>query len=242
MPHAEIAVRNDNMEFADLASLPKHRFFRNHPLIDRSRRAVTFNNVTISGLDLCNFDYASFRSVDSDMPPSFIYTYYEEALFRDDPMVADAATTDGVLVEEDVYREHPPTERLAYVLQCHNIRNRTVFPLKRDCLVYGAVEFTRQAPFSEEEIIYLKMLSEPLHLAFTKPIMDRFGAETMKLTTAEIDCLRLASHGMTTEEIAEKTGYQRNTVNTYFQLSSKKLGAANRSQAIAEAIRRQLIE
>ena len=44
------------------------------------------------------------------------------------------------------------------------------------------------------------------------------------------------------EEIALVTGYQSDTVNTYIKSAVHKLGAKNRSQAVAEAIRQRLIE
>lgn len=232
----------DPNQFPDLSSWPKHRHFRSHPLVDRTRAAVPFDNVVISGLDIARFDHASCKSIDSDLPPSFVSTYYEEELYRNDPFVIGISATESVLVEADVYVRHPISERLSYVLESHNIRNRTYFLLKRGNHVYAAVGFTRQQPFTEEERSYLQMIAQPLHRAFTKPIMDRFAAEHLKLSHGEVECLRLASTGLTTDEIAEATGLQKNTINTYFQLAARKLGAINRPQAIAEALRRMLID
>jgi len=41
--------------------------------------------------------------------------------------------------------------------------------------------------------------------------------------------------------VAEAVGYQVDTVNSYIKSAIKKLGASNRAEAIAEAIRRRLI-
>jgi len=46
---------------------------------------------------------------------------------------------------------------------------------------------------------------------------------------------------LTSDGIAKATGYQVDTVNSYVKSAVKKLGASNRTQAIAEAIRRRLI-
>jgi LuxR family transcriptional regulator len=71
--------------------------------------------------------------------------------------------------------------------------------------------------------------------------MERFAAEHMRLSKGEMACLAQASLGLTSEGIAKSTGYQLDTVNSYVKSATKKLGAVNRTQAIAEAIRRRLI-
>jgi DNA-binding CsgD family transcriptional regulator len=71
--------------------------------------------------------------------------------------------------------------------------------------------------------------------------MDRFAAGQLGLTKGELACLAAASRGLTSEAIAAKTGYRNDTVNSYIKSSIKKLGAANRTQAIVEAMRRRLI-
>jgi len=75
----------------------------------------------------------------------------------------------------------------------------------------------------------------------TRPIMERFSAQTLKLIDGEIICLRYASLGKTTDDIAKASGYTPDTVNSYIKTAIRKLGADNRVHAIAEAIRRGLI-
>jgi DNA-binding CsgD family transcriptional regulator len=72
--------------------------------------------------------------------------------------------------------------------------------------------------------------------------MERFAADELKLSAGELICLRLASKGMTSDQIATESGYQVDTVNTYIKHATRKIGATNRTQAIAEGIRRRLIE
>jgi DNA-binding CsgD family transcriptional regulator len=47
---------------------------------------------------------------------------------------------------------------------------------------------------------------------------------------------------MTSEEIAAATGYKTETVNSYLKSATRKLGTANRLEAVADAIRRGIIE
>lgn len=86
------------------------------------------------------------------------------------------------------------------------------------------------------------MVAKLIHQRFTQPFMEKFAAESLKLHPGEIECLQLASVGLTTDEMAKATGYQANTINIYLEWAAKKLGAKNRSQAVAEALRRGLIE
>jgi DNA-binding CsgD family transcriptional regulator len=57
------------------------------------------------------------------------------------------------------------------------------------------------------------------------------------LKSREIECLKWASLGKTTEEISIILGISSHTINEYFQSSIAKLSTVNRTQAVATAIR-----
>ena len=80
-----------------------------------------------------------------------------------------------------------------------------------------------------------------MHRVLTHAIMQKFSAQTLKLSEGEITCLRLASLGKTTDEISAASSYTPDTVNSYIKTAIRKLQADNRVHAIAEAIRRGLI-
>jgi LuxR family transcriptional regulator len=145
------------------------------------------------------------------------------------------------VIEEDVYLESPPSQRLLYVTRSFGITNRTLVPVRRNEIVYGAICVTRDTPFTDVEIAFLAMIAESLHRSFTAPLMEKFSASELKLSAGELACLKQASTGQTSEKVAEAVGYQVDTVNSYIKSSMKKLGASNRVEAIAEAIRRRLI-
>ena len=63
----------------------------------------------------------------------------------------------------------------------------------------------------------------------------------MKLSPRELECLRLAATGLTTESIARKLGIAARTAQFHFDSIRSKLGAANRQEAIARAIKDGLI-
>jgi two-component system nitrate/nitrite response regulator NarL len=64
----------------------------------------------------------------------------------------------------------------------------------------------------------------------------------VELSGRDRDLLVLASEGLTTVEIAERLCLSPNTVKTYWQRLYEKLGASDRTSALAEAIRRGLLQ
>ncbi len=79
-------------------------------------------------------------------------------------------------------------------------------------------------------------------------IMDRYertmtsrAATTERLSMREVECLRWAAAGKSSDEIAIILGISAYTVSSYFKTATRKLGAVNRMQAIARAIRLKLL-
>jgi LuxR family transcriptional regulator len=243
MPVSALSVLSPDAldEYIDLRSVPKHRYFGKNDLVDRLRRAVPFDYIFISGLDVDHYRFGEGFSIDTDLPPAFIEAYMADKLPQADPFVLAAKSSTNVVVESEVYAEQEVPQRLLYLQRTFGVHNRTIVPVLRENMVYGAVGYTRETPFTEDEITFLSLVSEAVHTAVTKPLMDRFAAEHMRLSKGEMACLSQASLGLTSEGIAKATNYQVETVNSYIKSAVKKLGASNRTQAIAEAIRRRLI-
>ncbi|SIQ36697.1 DNA-binding transcriptional regulator, CsgD family [Rhizobium sp. RU20A] len=79
-------------------------------------------------------------------------------------------------------------------------------------------------------------------------IMDRYEramasrvTATERLSMREVECLRWAAAGKSSDEIAIILGISAYTVSSYFKTATRKLGAVNRMQAIARAIRLKLL-
>lgn len=227
-------------DFPDLLSVPQYRRLSD-PVIDRLRLSVPFDFVSVSGLDVDEFRFGERLSADTTFPPAFIEAYMAEALGKIDPFVAAARHADHTIIEKDVYAANEPPRRVAYLTRTFGIYNRTLFPIRRNNVTYGAITITREAPFLPEEVAFMEVVAEAIHTAVTKPLREKFIADHMKLTSGELACLTQASFGLTSDEIAKATGYQTDTVNSYIKAAVKKLGVENRTHAIAEAIRRKLI-
>jgi LuxR family transcriptional regulator, quorum-sensing system regulator BjaR1 len=61
------------------------------------------------------------------------------------------------------------------------------------------------------------------------------------LTGREREVLSLLAQGLQLEEIAERLGIGTETVRTHVRKAGERLGAANRTHAVAIAIRQKLI-
>ena len=61
------------------------------------------------------------------------------------------------------------------------------------------------------------------------------------LTPREIECLRWCSRGKTNWEISRILGLSERTVEHYLSRANRKLGTANRTQAVAHALKQSLI-
>lgn len=243
MPFSRTLASTLSIEHAvDLSSLPVRRHLPHHPFVERLRAAVPFDFFAVSGLDIDGYRFGSGHSIDTNVPPAYLDAYYGDGLLSSDPFVRASSTATSVVIEQEIYEQDPPPERLLYLALTFGVLNRTLFPIRRGSRVFGAVTFSRSTPFDSEEIGFLGNISGTMHAIITGPIMERFAAQEMRLTDGELDCLRVASLGKTSEEIAVACGYTTDTVNSYIKTATKKLSAKNRSHAIAEAIRRGLIE
>ncbi|MBB5575543.1 MULTISPECIES: LuxR C-terminal-related transcriptional regulator [Rhizobium] len=228
--------------YVDLSSVPTVRRLRQNALLERLRKAISFEYVTIGGLDLEGYEFGCSQSIDTDMPPLYMDTYFAEKMSPQDPLVVAGKTRKTVYTEEEAFDLSSPPLRLLYLSRAHDVRNRILFPLCRNDVVYGAVCFTNARPFTTDERDFLSIMAEPLYGAVTQPIMDRFAASHFRLTGGELLCLKLASRGLTSEEIADESCYTAETINSYLKSATRKLGASNRVQAVASAIRKNLID
>ncbi len=72
-------------------------------------------------------------------------------------------------------------------------------------------------------------------------MMSAADVENVQLTGREHQVLELLAQGLQLDEIAERLGIGLETVRTHLQKATERLGAANRTHAVAVAIRRGLI-
>lgn len=228
-------------DYDDLSDVPKQRRLHDYSMLELLRKAVPVEYVAVGGLDLDGYHFGRGQSIDTDMPPAFIETYFAEALGERDPVVVLGTTALEPFTEGQANDISAPSQKLLELKRFFGINDRVFIPIAREGKAFGGVCFTTHRPLTLGEFEFLVMTAEPLHRSVTKPLMDRFAESLLKLTAGEVTCLQLASAGLTSEEIAETSKYQTETVNSYLKSATKKLGAANRVEAVATAIRRGLI-
>jgi DNA-binding CsgD family transcriptional regulator len=71
--------------------------------------------------------------------------------------------------------------------------------------------------------------------------MNRADVENVHLTKREREVLSLLAEGLQLEEIAQRLGIGLETVRTHVRHAGARLGASNRTHAVAIAIRLELI-
>ena len=74
-----------------------------------------------------------------------------------------------------------------------------------------------------------------------REVLDPIGANSAKLTTREIEVLRLRADGYDTAEIAEKMCYSERSVKHIIQGVTQRLNLRNRPHAVAYALRAGMI-
>ena len=78
-------------------------------------------------------------------------------------------------------------------------------------------------------------------VVYLDPALHRPGAAGEKLTTRELDVLRLLADGLPHEQIGSRLGITAETVRSHVRKASARLGASTRTQAVATALRLGLI-
>ncbi|ESQ88322.1 hypothetical protein ABAC460_16815 [Asticcacaulis sp. AC460] len=233
-------------EFAieELAELRMHHPAYDQAIIESLRKIIPFDYFFFSGVDLDNCHTGANMVLMSDMPAAGIAAYHASGLVRADPLLtlvtADRPDLSWFDVPADV-KARPEVRALMRLLDDHHIPPRVIFSQWNAAgELYGTAGYARAAAFSEEEMTILSWFSRRFHLDLCEPVLDGFNQQ-IGLTSGEKACLDLASRGLTSEEIGEKLDLTTETVNSYMKLITRKLGARNRGQAIADALRLNLI-
>lgn len=123
----------------------------------------------------------------------------------------------------------------------YGMRHGAWFPVHNAAGERGAIAFSGDAAPKPLDFVELSWLSaaiyDQLHTISRKtaPVRDL-------LTEREAACLTWTSAGKTSAEIAEILGLSEHTVNHYLNRVTRKLDAVNRTQAVAKALRQNIIK
>ena len=227
----------------ELRSIGAEQKFREHPLVANLRRLVPFEHFTFSGLDLDGFRVGSGAHLATNMPDRFLKGYLAGGFIKVDPLMRRSTETNPLAVWEAIPDEElgePGVEQVRDLLRDCEVADRVGLSFWSDGRPYGVAVFTRARGFGSAELATLETFAGPLHDVFAGEALTHLNSR-LGISSGELRCLEWAARGLTSDEIAGETCYSPETVSTYLKSVTRKLGASNRTQAVAEALRRRLI-
>lgn len=151
---------------------------------------------------------------------------------------------DGIEVARQLRQSVPDTKVIA--LTAHDDEAHLLGTMRA-----GAAAYLLKTASDETLVETIRLVHQGKHIvspSLMDPVLRRFKelAEAqvrheLGLSDEEIKVLRLIADGATNEEIALETHWSERTIKREIEEIMSKLGARNRAQAAAEAIRRGLI-
>ena len=210
-------------------------------LLATLRQLVRFDTYHVVGY-VAGSPYGSLVLA-TDWPAEFAARYLAEKWFESDPEVVAICAADQPIGPAEVARAAEGNS----LLRCRLDARADILggeyvgiPVFRHGMRRGAIAFTRRQPaFSPEERALLAMATPALHLTASQ--LPRAQAFSL-LSPRERECLNWASHGKTAWEISEILGISEFTAVAHLNGAVRKLGALSRCHAVAEAIRRGLLD
>jgi len=205
---------------------------------------VPFEGFSFTGLDVDGCELGRGVYLATNLPSAFTSLYTAERLIEVEPLAAQISAENPLAQWERTETLNTKDGRVATLIKAlaySDIAPRTSLTLWKRGKLYGAATFTRKKPFSENELATLEAFAPAIHSHLALPVIKAVNSR-LGLGKGEILCLRLAAAGLTSEEMVAESPYTFDTITTYLKSAARKLKAANRTQAVAEAIRRKIIE
>ena len=168
----------------------------------------------------------------------------EEALARMSELVPDIVISDvkmpgmdGLQLVRKLKEGYPQCEVLVLTFYSEFFN---------EAFAAGAAGYLVKDLRKEELVDAIRTVREgrtPVHLTVDR---DRLGdvitgGEVRSLSQREQSILRLVAEGVGIQEIAQSLAFSESTVKRTLRMALEKIGARNRSEAVAEAVRRNLI-
>jgi DNA-binding CsgD family transcriptional regulator len=180
------------------------------------------------------------------VPDGWWEEYSALARGRFQPMLFLAATSMAIHTWTEVRRMFQPIgiDKWSYdVALKHGMRDGLTCPIGGRWVVcfWSRKELANIVTHSMRVIICAAVSFAALRLEqLIEPDPDIVGAHS-RLTPRELAVLRLVSGGMQSREVARDLRLGEETIRSHLKKAQSKLGARNRTQAVAEALRQNLI-
>ncbi|OQW49505.1 helix-turn-helix transcriptional regulator [Candidatus Raskinella chloraquaticus] len=146
----------------------------------------------------------------------------------------------GVLTPADMTQASLLAEAQVSVADMAELGPQWLFAVPRRAGLASEIWAGRNRPLSAIDEGLIGAIALPLLRSISQRYA-RLSGKPRRLTPREVECLRWASEGRTSEDIAGLLDIAQTTVETHFKHAAAKLGAQNRSHAVAEALRSGVI-
>lgn len=175
----------------------------------------------------------------STMPSELTRRRLDNVRLVHDPVLKAALRTRRPFRWADAIRNVSRNEmNMVDMMRDYDINDGYMFPMHSLDSVSGGVSLARRAGehLSANEMAELELICSAAYYKF-ESLEGPFPYQTMpKLTDREIEVLQLSAAGRTTRDIAEVLGIQEDTVKAHVKSARQRLGALNRTHAVANAI------
>ncbi|SOE12919.1 DNA-binding CsgD family transcriptional regulator [Hoeflea halophila] len=180
-------------------------------------------------------------AVVSSWPAELTAEFDRLELASDSPMLNEMQTRiSPVLLDMSKLKQELSTQKLIAAIHLFSRFELTTgvgFPVQdSESKRYAVCFLGDREPLSDEKLSTLGMLSTMLIDRISQISSDR-NEQKPVLNAREIEVLRWTAEGKTSSEISRLTGLSEHTVNHYATISTKKLGCANRTQAVVKVMR-----
>jgi len=235
--------QNEALTRAALETIELSHDHAGFPLIEKIKQVVPFRYIAISGLDFEGLGAGTGNLLLSDFPAAFIAEYFAGDYIAHDPLAALFRSGPAICRDSEAFATAEARRdgiEVLDLLRRHGIQERTSIRVEYGGKTRCSVSVISDKPLDDGACMLLQHFALSLHREVSRPVIEALNSE-LKLTRGELYCLQHAARGLTSEDIAREQTYSLETINTYLKSATRKLGAQNRTQAVAEALRRQLI-
>lgn len=186
----------------------------------------------------------------TNLPQGWREAYIAAKAYQVDPLLAQAYdSVVPVYWQGLAVNGHMPEDVARLMRQASEVgfRNGVTFPVHGPAARFGAFIVGASDPVARtstkwpEAEARLCLLALSLHDAAVRTKSLAGDGEALVLTKREAECLHWAAQGKTSWETAKILDVAEVTVNFHLKNVMKKLGVANRVQAVARAVQMQLI-
>jgi len=234
-PKAQAALENHTNGFG--TAVPEH------PALAQLRTIVPFDQYSLSGLDYPELGVGGGVMLATDMPKGFIEGFFQQGLFRADPISRTITASQKWASWHDLSaheQSRPELQPIKLLEKTFSIATRSVVGFFQGPFQYGGATFTRATPFTADEKLILESVARLVHADLSSRYFTNMN-QHLGLSSGELACLSVIASGASLDIASKTTGYTDQTVTSYIKAAVKKLNAQNRTHAVAEALRRRLI-